>query len=108
MRLTCSIATKGWVCFGMNWSKNESTTTRTDNDSTVGAWNGVEVARAMCIPSVAPGGWRGGLGWVLGRYVPPLSRRLRGGGGEGVRTPPPPRGGGGGRRDGGGGGRVFP
>src|SRR4051794_20801892 len=34
----------------MNWSKNESTTTRTDSESTVGAWNGSAAAMLM-LPS---------------------------------------------------------
>jgi hypothetical protein len=40
MRPTCSIVTIGCVAFGMNWSNTESTTTRTDSDSTTGALNG--------------------------------------------------------------------
>src|SRR6266446_2845197 len=39
MRPTCSIVTVGWVAFGMNWSNTESTTTRTDKDSTNGGLN---------------------------------------------------------------------
>src|SRR5258708_35082306 len=50
MRLTCSIATWGCVAFGMNWSKNESTTTRTDSEATCGALNGSAIARVMDSP----------------------------------------------------------
>ena len=39
-RPTCSIVHIGCVAFGINWSKTESTTTRTDRDETTGALNG--------------------------------------------------------------------
>src|SRR5260370_299161 len=47
MRLTCAIATKGCVAFGMNRSKYESTTSRTDSRSTSGAVNGADADSAM-------------------------------------------------------------
>src|SRR5690349_9986821 len=47
MRETCSIRTCEWVALGMNRSKYESTTSRTDSQSTVGGVNGWAVVSAI-------------------------------------------------------------
>ena len=70
MRLTCSILTCGWVAFGMNRSKYELTTSRTESRSTSGASNGADAVSAMaCLSSR--------LSASLAASAAPVKRSLR-------------------------------